>query len=319
MLDAGGVSGRRRRRRSGSAVRRPQPARAAPPQTVLGVEQKAWFLAQLERSTASWKVWGNSVATLDGRTDLQNLPPGSGGWPVAGYGLIGADDWTGYRTERAEIFDFVARVAGFATLAGDRHAFRAGLLSRRCRRAFRAGRRRVRRRLGLGAGLFEAPHEIAMAHPLRALYLHAAAPGAPRAGDQLLVLHGVRASLEFARTHDRAQALEASNPEVAPHLAFLDIGGHGYAVVRAGADASRSSSSASPPARAQRPARRRPAATASPTAPGAGPPASRRGSSAPGPRARCRSPSDGRGRAELRARSLSSTTNPKPAAGACDA
>jgi alkaline phosphatase D len=45
--------------------------------------------------------------------------------------VIAADDWSSYRTERAEILDFVARrqIAGFATVAGDRHSFVAGVLS----------------------------------------------------------------------------------------------------------------------------------------------------------------------------------------------
>jgi len=71
------------------------------------------------------------------------------------------------------------------------------------------------------------------ARGLRALYLHQ--PPAPAPLEPALnwtVLHGVRASLELQRTHDRERALQASNPEVAPHLAFTDVGGHGYAVVR---------------------------------------------------------------------------------------
>ena len=42
-------------------------------QTVLGAEQKAWFLDQLKTSTATWKIWGNTAGTLDMRADPQNL------------------------------------------------------------------------------------------------------------------------------------------------------------------------------------------------------------------------------------------------------
>ena len=38
------------------------------------------------------------------------------------------------------------------------------------------------------------------------------------------------------KTGDKAKALALSNPDVAPHLAFTDVGGHGYATVRASAD-----------------------------------------------------------------------------------
>lgn len=45
------------------------------------------------------------------------------------------------------------------------------------------------------------------------------------------MMHGVRSSLELQRTGDLDKAVAASNPELAPHLSFVDVGGHGYAVV----------------------------------------------------------------------------------------
>jgi alkaline phosphatase D len=48
----------------------------------------------------------------------------------------------------------------------------------------------------------------------------------------LLMHHGVRACLEYQRTGDPAAARLASNPDLAPHLSFLDMGGHGYAIAR---------------------------------------------------------------------------------------
>ena len=54
----------------------PNPQKDAPPQTILGAEQKAWFKDQLRASTATWKIWGNSQGTLDQRADPQNLPAG---------------------------------------------------------------------------------------------------------------------------------------------------------------------------------------------------------------------------------------------------
>jgi len=47
----------------------------------------------------------------------------------------------------------------------------------------------------------------------------------------------VRACLEYQRTGDPAAARRATNPELAPHLSFLDMGGHGYAIARFDADA----------------------------------------------------------------------------------
>jgi alkaline phosphatase D len=53
----------------------------------------------------------------------------------------------------------------------------------------------------------------------------------------LLMHHGVRTCLEYQRSGDAESARRASNPNLAPHLSFLDMGGHGYATVSLTADA----------------------------------------------------------------------------------
>lgn len=54
-------------------VRVANPRKTAAPQTILGVEQKAWLKDQLGKSSATWKIWGNSLGTLEWRADPQNL------------------------------------------------------------------------------------------------------------------------------------------------------------------------------------------------------------------------------------------------------
>ncbi|MBK5187383.1 MAG: alkaline phosphatase D family protein [Gemmatimonadaceae bacterium] len=49
----------------------PNPNAHAAPGTILGAEQKRWFLERLREAKAPWKLWGNSVDSLDWRTDLQ--------------------------------------------------------------------------------------------------------------------------------------------------------------------------------------------------------------------------------------------------------
>ena len=61
--------------------------------------------------------------------------------------------------------------------------------------------------------------------------------GKPEPAVNLLLRHGVRSCLEYQRTGDLERARRASNPDLAPHLAFVDMGGHGYAALRAAADA----------------------------------------------------------------------------------
>ncbi|MEO8114137.1 MAG: alkaline phosphatase D family protein, partial [Phenylobacterium sp.] len=213
-----------------------------PPVSMLGEKQKAWFLAALKRSRATWKVWGATNGTLDMRADLQNLPQGlTKPWPGAGYAGGGGGDWSGCFTERAEIYDFVRdqKITGFATVSGDRHSFWAGLAAKALPPAafepvgvaFITG--------SISApGLAEAAgYNLKKDHPLRPLYLRDAPGGGPAEPTlNMLLRHGVRSSLEYARSGDIAKARALSNPDMAPHLSFVDMGGHGYAVVRAGAD-----------------------------------------------------------------------------------
>ena len=49
---------------------------------------------------------------------------------------------------------------------------------------------------------------------------------------QFAAQHGVRSALEYAKSFDLAKAHAVSNRELAPHLEFIDAGGHGYATVR---------------------------------------------------------------------------------------
>jgi alkaline phosphatase D len=210
-----------------------------PPQTILGAVQKQWFLERLKSSTATWKIWGNTIGTLDYRADPHNLPAGLGkAWPGAGYASVAGGDFGDAFAERGEIYDFVREhgISGFVTVAGDRHSFWAGLAAKALPPkpfdpvgiAFVTG--------SLSApGLPEAmEHRLPKTHPLRALYLLDGAPGTrPEHTVNLLMHRGVRSCLEYQRTRDIAAARAATNPELAPHLSFLDWGGHGYAIVRA--------------------------------------------------------------------------------------
>jgi alkaline phosphatase D len=218
----------------------PNPRKDASPQSMLGSVQKRWLLDQLRSSRAPWKLWGNSVAMLDWRTDFQNLPETVGlRWPTTGYALFGDDDWSGYRYERQEILEFVRRerITGVATLCGDRHAFLAGTLAP----AAGAPADPVVAEFVTGSisapGLFEAlEHALPETHPLRPVFAHRnPATGLVEPAINLSITGGVGACFELARTNDPAAAAAKSNPDVAPGIAFADTGGHGYAVVTADA------------------------------------------------------------------------------------
>jgi alkaline phosphatase D len=192
----------------------------SPAQTMLGKEQKAWFLDRLAASGSQWKVWGNTLGSLDARIDFQNqsVVP----WPDKGYATLTAGDWTCYRGELAEICDFVKTrgITGFASVAGDRHAYFAGLLSKSLPpKGFEpVGLEFVTGSISAPGTLEAWEYKFPKDHKLaKAFY-----PNINRT-----VLHGIRAGLGTG----------APNPDFAPQLSFVDWGGHGYTVVRASHDA----------------------------------------------------------------------------------
>jgi alkaline phosphatase D len=214
----------------------------APPVTMLGAKQKAWFFETLKASKATWKVWGATNGTLTMRADFQNLPAGlTRPWPGAGYADGGGGDWSGCITERAEVYDFVRdnRISGFATVSGDRHSFWAGLASKALPpKAFEP--------VGVAfiTGSISAPglaesmeHNLKKDQPLRPLFIVDRPGGKPEHTVNMTLRHGVKASLEYAKSGDVNKARALSNPSLSPHLSFVDMAGHGYAVVRASSDA----------------------------------------------------------------------------------
>ena len=220
------------------AVEVPNFRKDQPAQTILGAEQKRWFLDRLRSSRATWKIWGNTVGTLDWRADPQNLPRGlTSPWPGAGYAGFGGGDFAGALVERREIYDLIRDhgITGFVTVSGDRHSFWAGLAASSLPpKSFEP----VGVAFGTGSisapGLVEAyEHRLPKDHPLRPLFVgQGPKDSGPRPTVNLLLRHGVRSCLEYATSGDIVRARALSNPNLSPHLAFVDMGGHGYTVVR---------------------------------------------------------------------------------------
>jgi alkaline phosphatase D len=219
-------------------TRVPNPQKKAPPQTILGAEQKAWFKDQLKRSRATWKIWGNSQGALDERADPQNLPAGflPKPWP-AGFANLSPNDFGSAWTERAEIYELVREqgITGFAVVSGDRHSFWAGYATSELPpgKFDPVGLSFVGGSLSSAGPMEGTEHGLAKDSPMRPLFL------AERPGDtrpdwtyNLTMKHGVRSALEYATSFDLRRAHALSNPDLAPHLEFVDLGGHGYAKVR---------------------------------------------------------------------------------------
>ncbi len=88
----------------------------SPERTMLGTEQKQWFLQQMGRSNATWQVWANEVLTAP-------LTIGQGENATE----LLHDSWDGYRHERGQLFEALPDLTdNLVTLTGDLHAGMAG-------------------------------------------------------------------------------------------------------------------------------------------------------------------------------------------------
>jgi alkaline phosphatase D len=103
------------------------PAKERPPGSILGAEQRAWFLQILEQSSANWKLWANALPLLPMRLDLSSLP-------LAGYedSIFNLDAWAGYPYELTQLMVSLENkaVAGVVSLSGDHHMHGAATISR---------------------------------------------------------------------------------------------------------------------------------------------------------------------------------------------
>lgn len=94
--------------------------------SLLGATQRDWLLDAVTKSTATWKVWGNEVQMYQMALKLSDLT----GIPLPYTVYINADQWDGFRSERADVLSAFekAGVQNLLVLTGDIHAFFASEL-----------------------------------------------------------------------------------------------------------------------------------------------------------------------------------------------
>jgi len=220
----------------------PNPRKDSEPRTILGVEQKAWFKDRLKRSTATWKIWANSLGALDIRIDPENIPINmvEKKWPANTFGILRTDEWGAAYHERGEIYDLVrdAKITGFGIVSGDRHSFWAGYAAAKLppNKYEPVGVSFVGGSLVSPGAMEGFEHGFKKDRTMRPLYVADGPDGTFAWTYNLLLKHGVRSALEYAKSFDLARAKALSNPALSPHIEFVDAGGHGYATVRLSKD-----------------------------------------------------------------------------------
>ena len=216
----------------------PNPRKDSEPRTILGVEQKAWFKDQLKRSAATWKIWANSLGALDIRIDPEHFPTSmvEKKWPANTFGILRTDEWGAAYHERGEIYDLIRdeKITGFGIVAGDRHSFWAGYAAAKLppNKFEPVGVSFVGGSLVSPGAMEGFEHGFKKDRTMRPLYVADRPDGKFAWTYNLLLKHGVRSALEYAKSFDLARAKALSNPALSPHIEFFDAGGHGYATVR---------------------------------------------------------------------------------------
>lgn len=103
------------------------PAKERPPGSMLGTEQREWFMQAVSESTAPWKIWANAMPLMPMRLDMSSLP-------FTGYedSIFNIDGWAGYPYEVATLMSLLESkgIAGVVSLSGDHHMHGAGTVQR---------------------------------------------------------------------------------------------------------------------------------------------------------------------------------------------
>lgn len=220
-----------------------------PPGTMLGPKQKEWWKSVLKASDATFKVWGSSVPVLRFLLDRSDVP-------LIPKDLLLADDaWDGYNTERRELMKYLVdnKISNVVSLSGDHHAHFAGLVMNDYD-APRSEQTPVIADFAVAGissnsqwsavaavlqGAFD-PALAALVKPVQDLIVYDATKlgGSERAVVNLntLIRYGSKAANVAAATHDLEQIEEARDPDINPHLRYVDTHAHGYGLAHVTAD-----------------------------------------------------------------------------------
>lgn len=214
----------------------PNPALAREPGTILGKQQRDWFLARLSGSTATWKLWGNALPIVSMRLDMSSLP-------FTDYhdSIFNIDSWAGFPYEVDYLLSQVeaSNITGLVSLSGDHHMHAAGTIERQ-------GKGATGKPVGADfsvAGISSTPLFEDVLHIARhesedfaPLVLRDTATGVEPVWNMTL-LHGVLSAYTYHQTGVRALADWLGPNSANPGLAYIDSTANGYGLARFEAEA----------------------------------------------------------------------------------
>jgi alkaline phosphatase D len=202
----------------------------------------------MKASDATFKVWGNSVPLLRFLLDRSDVP-------ILPSDLVLSDDaWDGYNSERKELMAYLKdhTILNVISLSGDHHAHFAGLvyddfdsdqptavMADFVTAGISSGSQwsAVARAI---SGAFD-PSLSAIVDEVKRLVLYDATP---LGGDDpavvnlnTLIRFGSKAANVAASTNDLDQIAAARNPNINPHLRFVNSNAYGYGLAHVTADA----------------------------------------------------------------------------------
>jgi alkaline phosphatase D len=211
----------------------------SPPGSMLGTAQKKWWKQAMQASTATYKVWANSVPLMRFRLDTTGLKI------FASDLLLSDDAWDGFATERRELMGFLKdqSVRNVVSLSGDHHAHFAGVVHddydgdapAPVMVDFCAAGLSSTSQFASVASAIKAkdtPALKALVDPILAVITYDATTlgGTDKAVVNLnaLLRYGAPAATTASATNDLAMVEAARNPKVNDHLRYADTAANGY-------------------------------------------------------------------------------------------
>ena len=212
----------------------PNPRKDKPMGSMLGKRQKNWLKNGLRNSSARWKLLGLNVGLIRHGFDDSFREGGRKN------GLLWTDGWDGYPVERTEICSFIRdqAITNVVSLTGDRHAHLAGVVHD----DFDA-EAPVAVLPEFAGGAVSAVSRMIIQRELSAhdpqLSKRVAFDGKAQGYEQAIMpslnawmLFGAASANAASGGADPAEVNEAADPEVNPHMRYVDADAHGFLVAR---------------------------------------------------------------------------------------